>query len=653
MIDLDFETRSAVDIKLGPWRYSEDKTTSILCFAYAFGGEKAYLWLPGDPMPVWVKDRLWELLGAPSVRAHNAMFEKAVWRNVLVARYGWPDIPDQYWKCSAAKCAAHALPRALGPATVVMNTVVKKDDEGHRVMLKLSKPRKPTKNNPKFWHEPEDVPQDFQTLYKYCKTDVLSENCLDEKIRDLSPREQQVWQLDQKINARGVYLDLAAVKGAIQIIEQYEMLCELELAKLSKNAFWSGTQLFQMKSWLADKGSPVDSLDKAAVDALLSQRDLPEDVKRVLQIRKSLGKTSTRKLKAMQESVCEDGRVKDLLMYHGASTGRWAGKGIQIQNFPRVKVENLEEKMAALRIGELSAVAQWGDPMHLISSCLRGMILAAPGKKFYVADYAAIEARGVCWLAGQESMLNLFREGKDPYRFMAGTIYSKPLDQVDGGQKDGVERQLGKQAVLGCGYQMSAPKFQLTCQSYKMEVDLPLAEKAVNAYRTTNSNVVRFWWDQEKAAKRAIKSREVVQCGPVRWAVSRGFLYCRLPSGRVLAYASPKVEMGKTPWGESREQISFMAMNDKNQWVRTRTYGGSITENITQAVCRDIMVEAMLRLEAAGYKVLFTVHDEVVAETPEDFGSLEEFLALLTEVPKWAEGFPIKAEGWTGNRYRK
>ena len=150
MIDLDFETRSAVDIKLGPWRYSEDKTTSILCFAYAFGGGKAHLWLPGDPMPIWVKDRLWELLGAASVRAHNAMFEKAVWRNVLVARYGWPDIPDGYWKCSAAKCAAHALPRALGPATVVMNTAVKKDDEGHRVMLKLSKPRKPTKNNPKF-----------------------------------------------------------------------------------------------------------------------------------------------------------------------------------------------------------------------------------------------------------------------------------------------------------------------------------------------------------------------------------------------------------------------------------------------------------------------------------------------------------------------
>lgn len=653
MIDVDFETRSKADIKMGPWRYTEDKSTTILCMAHVMDGGNPYLWLPGDSMPGWVKNRVWEMLGAGSIRAHNAMFEKAVWRNILVKRYGWPDIPDQYWKCSAAKCAAHALPRDLGRATVVMNTAVQKDEEGKRVMLKLSKPRKPTKNNPKLWHEPEDVPQDFQTLYKYCKTDVLSEACLDDKIRDLTPAEQRVWLLDQKINSWGVFLDVAAVEGAIKIIEEYELACELELAELSGDTFWKASQLLQIKNWLADKGLPVESLDKDAVETLLSKEGLPEDVKRVLQIRQSLGKTSTKKLRAMLGSVCKDGRVKDLLMYHGASTGRWSGKGIQIQNFPRVKVKDLEEKMAALRLGKLSAITQWGDPMHLISSLLRGMIMAAPGNRLYVADYAAIEARGVCWLAGQESTLKLFREGKDVYRFMASTIYSKPLDMVDGGEKDGPERQLGKQATLGCGYQMGAPKFQLTCQKYKMAVDLPLAERAVEAYRTTNDKVVQFWWGQERAAKKAIKTRKIVDCGPIRWAVIRGFLYCRLPSGRCLAYAAPKVEMGKTPWGDEREQISFMAVNDKNQWVRVRTYGGSITENITQAVCRDIMAEAMLRLEAAGYRVLFTVHDEIVCETAEDFGSVEEFLDLLTEVPAWAKGFPIKAEGWSELRYRK
>lgn len=295
----------------------------------------------------------------------------------------------------------------------------------------------------------------------------------------------------------------------------------------------------------------------------------------------------------------------------------------------------------------------YGDPMDLISSCLRGMIIAAPGNTLYVADYNAIEARGVCWLAGQESTLKLFREGKDVYRKMAASIYSIRIDDVDGGEKDGPQRQLGKQAVLGCGYQMGAPKFQGTCQKYQMAVDLPLAERAVGAYREANPEVVRMWWDQERAAKQAVQTRKPVKCGKITWGVVRGFLYCRLPSGRCLSYPSPKVEMGKTPWGEEREQLSFMQMDDKNRWVRVRSYGGHLVENITQATCRDIMAEAMLRLDRKGYHVLFTVHDEIVCEAPIGFGSLEEFIAILTEVPPWAKGFPIKADGWSEGRYRK
>lgn len=653
MIDIDFETRSRVDIKMGPWRYAADKSTSILCMAHRIGSKMPGLWTPGDPMPAWVRNRVWEIFGPGCIIAHNAMFEKAIWREILVKLFGWPDIPDIYWKCSAAKCAAHALPRDLSRATAVVKTAVQKDDEGRRVMLKLAKPRKPTKNNPKEWWEPEDSPKDFQILYRYCKTDVLAEGGLDHKIRDLPPKERELWLLDQKINSTGVYIDRAAVEGALKIIGEYELTCNIELARITKDEVWAVSQILAMKSWLADQGYEVVSLDKDAVLDLLEQDDLPADVRRVLEIRQSLGKTSTKKLAAMLGAICEDGRVKDLLMYHGASTGRWSGKNIQIQNFPREKVKDLEEKIAALATGKLRNVAKWGDPMHLISSCLRGMIMAKPGNRLYVADYSAIEARGVCWLSGQENTLKLFREGKDAYRVMASTIYSKPLDLVDGGEKDGPERQLGKQAVLGCGYQMGAPKFQATCAGYRMEVDLPLAERAVEAYRSTNDKVVQFWWDQERAAKAAIKYRKVIECGPIRWAVLGAFLYCRLPSGRCLAFPFPKIEMGKTPWGEEREQISYMSMSSKNQWVRTRTYGGKITENITQAVCRDIMAEAMIRLDKAGYTVLFTVHDEIVAETPDDFGSMEEFIDLLTRVPSWAEGFPIKADGWSEYRYRK
>lgn len=651
MIDIDFETRSAIDIKMGPWRYASDKSTSILCMGYKIGDAPRRIWRPGDDMPDFVKNRLWDFF---IVRAHNAMFEKAVWRQILVKRLGWPDIPAGVWKCSAAKCAAHALPRDLERACLVMNTAVQKDTEGKRIMMKLSKPRKPTKHNPKTWWEPEDAPEDFAALYKYCGVDVEAEACLDGKVRDLTDTEERIWQLDQEINSWGVYLDQDAVRGAIKIIKEYEAACWPRLEELSGGDFNSTAQLLAIKRWLSEKGFPTEKLDKDSVTGMLERDDLPDDVREVLNIRQSLSKTSTKKLLAMLGAVCPDGRVKDLLMYHGASTGRWSGKNIQIQNFPRRKVDDLEKKMRHLATGNLALIQMcYGDPMDLISSCLRGMIVAAPGNILYVADYAAIEARGVCWLAGQESTLKLFRDGRDVYRKMASNIYTKHIDKVDGGEKDGPERQLGKQAVLGCGYQMGPPKFLLTCQKYKMAVDLPLAERAVQTFRETNPSVVQMWWDQERAAKLAIKTKKLVKCGKITWGVVKGFLYCKLPSGRCLAYASPKIEMGMTPWGEMREQISYLGINDKNQWVRIRTYGGKLVENITQAVCRDIMAEAMLRLKAAGYKVLFTVHDEIVCETPEDFGSLEEFIALLTAVPAWAEGFPIKAEGWAERRYRK
>lgn len=651
MIDIDFETRSRVDIRMGPWRYASDKSTSVLVMAYKIGKAKTRLWLPGDPMPDFVKNQLWDLL---QVRAHNAMFEKAVWRMIMVKRYGWPDIPDSCWKCSAAKCAALSLPRSLDAACTVMDTEIKKDGEGTRVMMKLSKPRKPTKNNPKIWHEPEDAGADFKVLYSYCKTDVDAEACLDAKLRDLSEKEERVWQLDQKINSWGVCIDQPAAKGAIKIIEEYRESLLPRIAELSGGRFETTDQLLEFKRWLEEKGFPMESLGKDLLDEALKREDLPDDVREMLEIRKSLSKASTKKITAMLGAVCLDGRVKDLLMYHGASTGRWAGKNIQIQNFPRRKVDDLETRMKHLATGNLELVQMlYGDPMDTVSACLRGMIIAAPGNHFYVADYAAIEARGVCWLAGQESSLKLFRENKDIYRKMASSIYSIPIDNVDGGEKDGPQRQLGKQAVLGCGYQMGAPKFQATCQKYQMAVDLPLAERAVATYRDSNDRVVQMWWDQERAAKQAVITKKAVRCGKIVWGVVKGFLYCRLPSGRCLAYPSPKIEMGKTPWGEDREQLSYMQMDEKNRWVRIRSYGGKLVENITQAVCRDVMAEAMLRLDAAGYNVLFTVHDEIVCETPKDFGSLDEFLALLTTVPDWAEGFPIKAEGWNEGRYRK
>lgn len=650
MIDIDFETFSKCDIKMGPWRYAEDPSTDVMCMAHKVCEKETALFLPGEAMPWWVKARLWETLGPESVRAHNAMFEKAIWQRICVEKWGWPSIPDQYWKCSAAKCAAHALPRDLGRATLVLNTAIKKDDEGRRIMLKLTKPRKPSKKNPAARWTPKVVPEDFKKLYAYCIDDVGAEACLDDSVRDLAPKEKRIWQLDQKINSAGIFVDIKAIKGALKIIAEYEERCKPILWKLSGGRFETTSQLEEMKEWLLEEyGIEAESLDKEAVEALLALTDLPDPVRQVLELRQSLGKTSTKKLVTMLGSICKDGRIRDLLMYCGALTGRWAGKGIQIHNFPRVEVEDLEDKMRHLALGKLDVILLlYGDPMILIASCLRGMIKAAPGHKLYVADYAAIEARGVNWLAGQESTLRLFREGKDVYKVMACAIFSKRIDDIT---KE--DRQLGKQAVLGCGYQMGAPKFKLTCAKYKIIIEDALAEKAVAAYRDTNDLVVKMWWNQERAAKKAVQTRKPVKCGKIVWGVVRGYLYCRLPSGRCLAYPAPKIEMGKTPWGEMREQLSYKSLDDKNRWIRIRTYGGKLVENITQAVCRDVMAEAMLRLDAAGYQIRFTVHDEIVCEAPDDFGSMDEFMALLTKAPKWAVGFPINAEGWCEKRYRK
>jgi DNA polymerase len=658
IVHIDFETRSEADIKkVGAWKYSQDPTTEILCLAYCIDDGPVKL------IRTFLDEGYAKLLEMAETEdvifyAHNAFFEQSIWHNIVHKRNEWPDIAIERWRCSAAKAASYALPRALGNCGAALRLETQKDNEGHGIMLQLSKPRRPSKENPdRFW-EPDKVPEKFQALYNYCVTDVESERAISHSLRDLNKTEQQVWLLDQKINRRGISVDTEAVNAALYLVNKFSDRAKEEVQRITQDGVASLSQRNKVLGWIQSRGVELTGLTKADVSAAL-EGELPEDVRAVLRLRQQVGKTSTAKYKAIKAAVCEDNRLRDTLMYHGASTGRWSGKLVQLQNIPRGSVKDTDNCIEVVKQRDLDWLETlYDDPMEAISSCLRGMFIASPGCKLIVADYSSIEARVLVWLAKDRDAVQRFHQGVDTYIDMACQIYDILPENVT---KD--QRQLGKQAVLGCGYGMGIPKFQATCATYGMDVDEDLAEKAVTAYREKYSSVQKLWWGTEEVAQAAVADpgRAKGYAG-VHWVKKGRFLYCKLPSGRLLSYCEPKLEMVMTPWGEEKRQLTFMGVNSvTKKWERQSTYGGKLVENITQAVARDIMAEAMLRVEDEGFKVLLSVHDELITEIPQDTylkNPVERLEQLMCIHPDWAldadvGSIPINAEGWQGERYKK
>lgn len=666
MIFLDFETRSEVDIKAcGAWVYAEHPSTDVLCMAFAFDNAPVDLWLPGEPIP-FAPHKIDKAI----FEAHNAFFERAIWANVMVKKYGWPAIHPDQWRCSAAKAAARALPRSLEGAGAALGCAIQKDSAGKAVMLKVSRPRKATKNDSSLWNTD---PVDMMDLYEYCKTDVEAERAIHRSVRDLSPLELRVWQLDQKINERGVYLDKEAAEAALELIARQTDKLTTEAQLLTEGAIKTTGQRDKVLQWLKDQDTALEGYTKQHLTEALAGV-LPDKVRRLLEIRQQLGKTSTAKFQAMVNSVCSDGRIRDTLMYHGATTGRWTGKLVQLQNIPRGTIKDPELAIEIIRSRDLEMLEMlYGNVMATIASCIRGMLIAGPGCDFVVADYAAIETRVLFWLAGEARGLQMYRENEDLYVDMASAIYRKTPEQIT---KD--EREMGKRAVLGCGYSMGGPKFKATCKTFaNVEIDDQFALYVVQKYREKYAPVPRLWYAQENAAVEAVRyPNKIVQCGKVSWLLERIYLegrpnnggapktwanfgnevlYCRLPSGRKLAYNSPEVKIIDKPWGGEGYQLSYMGIDSKTkQWTRQHSYGGMLVENITQAVARDLMAEAMLRVEDAGYPVVLSVHDELICEVPSTKNySIEEFRELMCTLPAWANGLPVKAEGWRGKRYAK
>lgn len=645
---IDFETYSEADLKsVGAWLYAKHPSTEILCIGYQTD-EEPKIFIPQDEKPQIPDDLRLSIERGDTFHAHNAAFEQSIWHHICYRRWGWPRMDCSRWSCTAATAASFSLPRALEKVSTVMQLSQVKDGAGHRIMLQLSKPKKPTQKNPSPRWTPWDAPEKYETLYEYCKQDIRTEKALAASLRPLPPAERELWLLDQKINFRGIRVDRTAILAALKIIEDHEKNLNAELWQLTGGQVGSVGELKNLQNWLARRGMWFDDLQASTIEEAL-KKDLPtKEIRRVLEIRAELSMSSTKKYRAFLLNMDDDDRVRDTLLYHAASTGRWAGKRIQPQNFPRGTISDMETLVTNIKTGSYEVLEfMYGSVMEALSSGLRGMFIASEGKDLFVGDYAQIEARIVMWLAGEEKGLEQFQNNEPIYEMMAAAIYKVELDTV---KKD--ERQLGKQAVLGCGFGMGGKKkqngddakFKETCAKYGIIISDELSELAVNTYRQTYPMVPKLWRGLESAARDAILvPGRLTHYRNISFQVQGRFLYMRLPSGRCLAYPDPKI---------IDEKITHMGEHPKTKkWTRLTIWGGVLAENATQAVARDIMAAAMKICEAAGYENLLSIHDEMLNEKAN--GKLDEFLKLMTPDLPWAKGLPLKAEGWTGKRYRK
>lgn len=643
-VSIDFETRSTVDLRrTGVYKYAQDKTTDVWCMAYAFDDNEPQIWQPGMELDQNLVEYITQNVG--DLRAWNANFERIIWNEILVSRYGWPKTSIAQWVCTASEARAMALPGALAMSAQVLGVQEQKDKEGSNLMLRMARPRSIQDDGTIIWW---DIPERVNRLVRYCLQDVRTEVAIANAIRRLGNTETKVFNLDQTINDRGVKLDVKLAKAAKKLAEKATLEANRLIYDVTNGKVQKVSSVAQLTKWLKEQGLEVDGLGKDKIKGLQSLATGPAFD--ALAIRADGGKSSVAKVESMLEAVCDDGRIRGLLLYHGAATGRWAGRLVQPQNFPRGDVSDIETYIPLVYSKDFEAIEAKAPVLSVISGMLRSMLIAEDGHNLIAADFAAIEARVLAWLAGQDLLLETFRTGGDVYKVMASKIYSVPPDEVI---KD--QRQVGKMAILGLGYGMGAQKFSDSCIKAEIPTTIEQAKVIVNLYRETNQKIVQYWSKLNRAAIDATKKPGTVQeVGSVKYTQRGGYLWCVLPSKRPLAYAKPKVVERITPWGSTSEAVSFEGMDSfTKKWERHDLYGGLLAENVTQAVARDIMADAMLRLEEKGYGCILSVHDEVVAEVPEGFGSVEEFEAIMCAVPTWAEGCPIGAEGWIGKRYRK
>ena len=641
-LEIDIETYSNMNLqKCGVYAYTDSPAFEILLFAYAFDDEDVSIVdvVQGESLP----DRVMEALTDDSIvkTAFNAAFERT-----CIARHYNLTLAPSGWQCTAVQSAMLALPASLDGVGEVLDIQQKKLKEGKDLVRYFSMPCKPTKaNSGRTRNMPEDAPEKWELFKSYCIRDVEAEREIRYKLRNypIPEGEQLLYQMDQEINDRGILVDQMLVDHAVTCDTEYREQVTKRAYELS--GLENPNSPAQIKDWLADRGVQVDSLSKKAVAGLIKETD--GEVLEMLKLRLLMAKTSVKKYEAIKRSVCSDGRVHGLLQFYGANrTGRWAGRLVQVQNLPQNHLEDLSLARDLVKGGDYEMLDLLYDSVPgVLSELIRTAFIPKPGCRFIVADFSAIEARVLAWLSGENWRLETFKEGGDIYCASASKMFGVPV--VKHGE-NGHLRQKGKISELALGYGGSTGA--LTAMG-AIDMGIPEEElpELVSQWRAANPHITKFWWDVDAASMKAVKEKTTVTCGNLTFSYRAGMLFITLPSGRRLSYVKPRLETNRF----GRAAITYEGVGESKKWMRIETYGAKLTENIVQATARDLLAQAMLRLRAAGYKIVMHVHDEAVCEVPEGVSSVEEVCRIMSEVPSWAAGLPLNADGYECAFYKK
>ena len=653
ILGIDIETYCELDLlKCGAYKYVNHPSFEVLMLAWAYDDEPVQLvdYTAGEELP---DQELFSLLmhTGDIKTAYNANFE----RTCLAKHYKSPMPPEQ-WECTSVHALELGMPSGLGRVAEVLGLPqdLQKSKTGKALINFFSKPCKATKvNGGRTRNLPQHDPDRWQLFKDYCKQDVVTERAV-RKVLEQFPlplSEQFLWEVDQKINDRGVKIDRDFMVMAIDLDTLHGDTLYAEARELTQ--LQNPNSLPQLKSWIAEQtGLTITGLTKDDVPKIMAETDNTK-VKRVLEIRGELGKTSTSKYHAMERCICDDDRVRGLIQFYGANrTGRWAGRLVQVQNLPQNKFVDLELARGLIKSGEFKALELlFGEVPSILSQLIRTAFIPSDGNLFYVADFSAIEARMIAWLAGEQWRMDVFNTHGKIYEASAAQMFNVPLETIAKGQENYALRAKGKIAELALGYGGSVGALT-QMGALKMGLEEKELKPLVNTWRKTNAAITRLWWSVGDAAIEAVKFGRTTSTHGLEFQVESGILFIKLQSGRRLAYVRPHIKEGRY----GKDQLLYEGLDQtKNKWAVIDTYGPKLVENIVQALSRDSLAFTLMNLDAVGYKTVMHVHDEAIVEHSDQDPdkTLKAIEDLMGKVPDWAAGLPLNAEGYHCNFYKK
>lgn len=638
---IDLETYSSISLsKAGVYRYCESEDFEILLFGFSVdGGEVRVVDIAcGESLPSEIVQAILD----PSIRkwAYNAQFER-----VCLSRYLNKRLAPDSWRCTMVWAATLGLPLSLEGSGAVLAIEDQKLKEGKDLVRFFCMPCTPGKVNKFITRNlPGTALEKWERFKEYNKRDVETELAIHARLAKFPVPESEwaYYRLDQEINDRGVRLDMQLVQQAIACDKKYREM-HLDLAR-SITGLENPNSTQQLKSWLSGKGVDAPSLSKAAISEMLEDAD--GEVESALELRRELAKSSIKKYTAMEAAVCKDGRARGLLQFYGANrTGRWAGRLIQVQNLPQNHLPDLSLARELIKAGRFDVADMLYDSVSIVlSELIRTAFIPDSGSRFFIADFSAIEARVIAWLAGEKWRMDVFSSHGKIYEASASQMFRVPIEEIT---KTSPLRQKGKISELALGYggSIGALKAMGALNMGLVEDEL---QPLVNTWRTANPNITSLWWSVDKAVKQAVREKAATRTHGITFEYQSGILFIALPGGRRLCYIKPKIE----PNQYGGESVTYEGIGESKKWMRIKSYGPKFVENIVQAISRDILAEAMLRVEKAGYRIVLHVHDEVVVESAPDT-SLEDICECMSQQPSWAGGLPLRADGFVCDFYMK